>query len=92
MAALAAVLAIAAFVPIVGAQATTGGGQHHASIADKALFFVSDGMRQDAIANVASIDECVLSSGLRRICRPYREARDRERPRLRFDERSAGDE
>src|SRR3954454_11923517 len=53
MGALAAVLAIAAFVPIVGGQATTGGGQHHASIADKVLFFTSDGMRQDAIAKYA---------------------------------------
>src|SRR5262245_54700989 len=53
MAALAAVLAIAAFVPIVAAQATTGGGTHHGRISDKILFFASDGMRQDAIAKYA---------------------------------------
>jgi 2',3'-cyclic-nucleotide 2'-phosphodiesterase (5'-nucleotidase family)/predicted AlkP superfamily phosphohydrolase/phosphomutase len=53
MAALAAVLAIAAFVPIVAAQATTGGGQHHGQIADKVLFFASDGLRQDQVAKYA---------------------------------------
>jgi 2',3'-cyclic-nucleotide 2'-phosphodiesterase (5'-nucleotidase family)/predicted AlkP superfamily phosphohydrolase/phosphomutase len=53
MAALAAVLAIAAFVPIVAAQATTGSGQNHASIGDKVLFFASDGMRQDQVAKYA---------------------------------------
>ena len=53
MAALAAVLAIAAFVPIVAAQATTGGGTHHGRISDKILFFASDGLRQDAVAKYA---------------------------------------
>src|SRR5215218_869679 len=58
MAALAAVLAIAAFVPLVGAQATTrhhhgGWGHHHSSDYGKLLFFASDGMRQDQIAKYA---------------------------------------
>jgi len=53
MAALAAVLAIAAFIPIVAAQATTGGGTHHGRISDKVLFFASDGLRQDAVAKYA---------------------------------------
>ena len=53
MAALAAVLAIAAFIPIVAAQATTGGGTHHGRISDKVLFFASDGMRQDLVEKYA---------------------------------------
>lgn len=57
MAALAAVLAIAAFVPIVGAQATRGHGGwgHHSHSSDngKLLFYASDGMRQDQVAKYA---------------------------------------
>jgi 2',3'-cyclic-nucleotide 2'-phosphodiesterase (5'-nucleotidase family)/predicted AlkP superfamily phosphohydrolase/phosphomutase len=54
MAALAAVMAIAAFVPLVAAQATTG---HHGGPGGhdngKFLFYASDGMRQDQIAKYA---------------------------------------
>jgi 2',3'-cyclic-nucleotide 2'-phosphodiesterase (5'-nucleotidase family)/predicted AlkP superfamily phosphohydrolase/phosphomutase len=57
MAALAAVLAIAAFVPLVAAQATTGhhggGDGHHGRDNGKFLFYASDGMRQDQIAKYA---------------------------------------
>ena len=50
MAALAAVLGIAAFVPLVGAQARTQGGGDRGNDRGKLLFYVSDGMRQDQIA------------------------------------------
>src|SRR5919112_2433894 len=56
MAALAAVFAIAAFVPLVGAQATTHGdhgGRDHGRDTGKLLFYASDGMRQDQIARYA---------------------------------------
>ena len=55
MAALAAMIAVAAFVPLVAAQATTGhhGGPGGHSDKGKFLFYASDGMRQDQIAKYA---------------------------------------
>jgi Type I phosphodiesterase / nucleotide pyrophosphatase len=57
MAALAAVLAAAAFIPLVSANATTGqhhgGWGHHSRDNGKFLFFAADGMRQDQIAKYA---------------------------------------
>jgi 2',3'-cyclic-nucleotide 2'-phosphodiesterase (5'-nucleotidase family)/predicted AlkP superfamily phosphohydrolase/phosphomutase len=58
MAALAALLAIAAFVPLVSASATTGRhhggwGHHDSSDRGKLLMFASDGLRQDQIAKYA---------------------------------------
>jgi hypothetical protein len=45
MGVLAAAVVAAAFVPLVGAQATTGHGRDHGGDRAKLLFFASDGLR-----------------------------------------------